>query len=95
MFCSNRFRILTNIVTKAGSYIGKTHNKYLVSFTFPASITNTTSGMVIPVSAMFVARTTFLTPAGGVVNARAWSADDNTECRAITRYLLNKCDVFK
>ena len=60
---------------------------YLFSFTFPASITNTTSGIVIPVSAIFVASTIFLTPAGGILNTDCWSADDSIECRAIIQCL--------
>jgi hypothetical protein len=35
---------------------------YCISFTLPVSITNTTSSMVMDVSAMFVARTTLRTP---------------------------------
>lgn len=30
---------------------------------------------------------TFLTPAGGTVNAEAWSLDDSVECRATSLYL--------
>ena len=37
---------------------------YEFCFTNPGSITNTTPSMVIDVSAMFVARTTFLAPSG-------------------------------
>lgn len=41
---------------------------YDVSFAFPQSTTKTTSLMVILVSAMFVARTIFLTPSSGLSN---------------------------
>ena len=42
---------------------------HLFSLTFPESMTKTTSGMVMPVSAMLVARTILRTPSGGTVNA--------------------------
>lgn len=60
---------------------------YLFSFTFPESMTNTTSGIVMPVSAMLVAMTIFLTPAGGTENAFFWSFDVRIECKAMTLYL--------
>ena len=39
------------------------------SFSFPVSMTKTTSGNVREASAMFVARTTLRTPGGGILNA--------------------------
>lgn len=54
-------------------------HRYLISFALPQSMTNTTSGIVIPVSAMFVASTIFLTPGGGTSNAALWLSDDRTE----------------
>ena len=58
-----------HVVSAEESFSLHSNNAYLVSFTFPASITNTTSGIVIPVSAMFVAMTTLRTPEGGIPNA--------------------------
>ena len=55
---------------------------YLFSFAFPESTTKTTSGMVIPVSAMLVARTIFLMPLGGTAKTRFWSSDESTEWSA-------------
>ena len=63
---------------------------HLFSLTLPVSITNTTSGMVMPVSAMLVASTIFLVPAGGTVNAWLWSAELSTECNATTLYLYKR-----
>ena len=63
---------------------------HLFSLTLPVSITNITSGMVMPVSAMLVASTIFLVPAGGTVNAWLWSAELSTECNATTLYLYKR-----
>ena len=63
---------------------------YLVSFTFPESMTKTTSGIVIPVSAILVAKTILVIPRGGIVNAFFWSCDESTECRLMTQYLAGK-----
>ena len=52
----------------------------LISLCFPVSMTHVTSGMVMPVSAMFVARTTFLTPCGGTRNAFSCSSLAMVEC---------------
>lgn len=45
---------------------------YDVSFAFPQSTTNTTSLIVILVSAIFVAKTIFLTPSSGLSNINLW-----------------------
>ena len=65
---------------------------YLVSFTLPESMTKTTSGIVIPVSAMLVAKTILVMPRGGMVNAFFWSCDVSTECRLRTQYLKGECE---
>lgn len=63
------------------------HATHLFSLAFPESMTKVTSGIVMPVSAMFVAMTIFRVPDGGTVKAADWSDDDSTEWRAIIRYL--------
>ena len=68
---------------------------YRISFTFPASITNTTSGIVIPVSAILVAMTILRTPEGGISNAELWFSDDSTECNANILYLMDATKVMK
>lgn len=75
--CFLRMKICTTIMRKRIFFIWETallqlplvRFPYLFSLALPVSITNTTSGIVIPVSAMFVASTTFLTPFGGTSNA--------------------------
>ncbi len=44
-------------------------------------------GIVIPVSAIFVAMTIFRTPGGGTSKAALWFCDDKTEWRAMILYL--------
>ena len=53
--------ILTGTTTREAIHV---LGLYEFCFTNPGSITNTTPSMVIDVSAMFVARTTFLAPSG-------------------------------
>ena len=60
---------------------------YRFSFTRPESITNTTSGIVTPVSAMLVASTILRTPHGGTKNTFDCSADEREECKPSTIYL--------
>ena len=57
---------------------------YWVSLTRPLSMTNTTSSMVMDVSAMFVAMTTLRTPGGGLLNVRRCSSEDRVECSGIS-----------
>ena len=61
----------------------------LFSLALPVSMTKTTSGMVMPVSAMLVAMTILRHPGGGTSNASLWSCDVNTEWSGITLYLSN------
>ena len=58
---------------------------YWVSRTRPASMTKTTSSMVMDVSAMLVAMTTFRTPRGGLEKVRRCSSDDSVECRGMSK----------
>ena len=58
---------------------------YCVSRTRPASMTKTTSSMVMDVSAMLVAMTTFRTPRGGLEKVRRCSSDDSVECRGMSK----------
>ena len=50
-------------------------------------MTKLTSGIVMPVSAMFVAMTILRTPGAATLNAAACSVDESTECSAMTQYL--------
>jgi len=50
-------------------------------------MTNTTSGIVTPVSAIFVANTTLRTPQGGTINTFDCSADEREECKPSRIYL--------
>jgi hypothetical protein len=54
---------------------------YCRHFCRPASTTNTTSGMVSDVSAMFVATTILRTPCASRWNTRRWSEAGSAECR--------------
>mmetsp|Transcript_80614 Transcript_80614/g.250175 ORF Transcript_80614/g.250175 Transcript_80614/m.250175 type:complete len:208 (+) Transcript_80614:1171-1794(+) len=56
-------------------------------FTLPLSTTKTTSGMVTPVSAMFVLNTIFRTPRRGRSNAFACSSPLRTLCSERIRHL--------
>lgn len=63
-------------------------SNYQFSLTLPLSITNTMSGIVIPVSAIFVAKTIFLKPFGGFLNISSWLSFDSVECNGKTLCLL-------
>ena len=54
---------------------------YLSSLTRPVSMTQTTSSMVIEVSATLVDRTTFITPLGGRSNTFRWSSGGRDPCK--------------
>ena len=65
----------------------------LVSFTRHVSITNTTSGIVTPVSAIFVANTILRIPDGGVENASCCCAILNELNNGTMRYLFRFAKV--
>lgn len=65
-------------------HVGSKHGvlfnaSYDVSFAFPQSTTKTTSFIVILVSAIFVARTIFRTPSGGLSKINLCMGNKNTK----------------
>ena len=56
----------------------------LISLCLPVSMTQVMSGIVTPVSAMFVASTILRTPGGGTRNAACWSSLEMVECSGYT-----------
>mmetsp|Transcript_29918 Transcript_29918/g.97480 ORF Transcript_29918/g.97480 Transcript_29918/m.97480 type:complete len:277 (+) Transcript_29918:832-1662(+) len=72
---------LTHVVTSEDN---RPFGSYCVSRTRPVSMTNTTSSMVMEVSAMLVDKTTLRTPSGGVANARCCSSLESVECTGVT-----------
>mmetsp|Transcript_2517 Transcript_2517/g.7466 ORF Transcript_2517/g.7466 Transcript_2517/m.7466 type:complete len:231 (-) Transcript_2517:869-1561(-) len=64
---------------------------YLISFILPVSMTYPMSSMVTEVSATFVDRTTFLTPAGGLSKTFFWSSEGSDPCSGKTQARAGSC----